>query len=112
VLVNDHAPNVETVGDAGPDVQRPRGRPALTRQLERLFDDPALVEHYRDRARERARRYSWDAVTDQYEGLLRRVHAASGPGPLPRDLVDAPDGPAPAPAGDPGAGDPVLRRTA
>jgi glycosyltransferase involved in cell wall biosynthesis len=111
VLVNDHAPNVETVGDAGLTFSGAEGVPALTRELERLFDDPALVERYRVRARERARRYSWDAVTDQYEALLRRVHAASGPGALPRDHVDAPGGPAPQGAGD-RAGDPLLRRTA
>ena len=93
VLVNDHAPNVETVGDAGLTFSGAEGVPALTRQLERLFDDPDLVAHYRDRARERARRYSWDAVTDQYEALLRRVSTMSGPGALPEELIDAPSRP-------------------
>jgi glycosyltransferase involved in cell wall biosynthesis len=88
VLVNDHAPNVETIGDAG-------GAPALAEQLVRLFDDPALVERYRASARERARRYSWEAVTDQYEALLRAVCAASGPGALPPELRDAPVAPGP-----------------
>jgi glycosyltransferase involved in cell wall biosynthesis len=92
VLVNDHAPNVETVGDAGLTFSGREGVPALTRELERLFDDPGLVAAYRARARQRARRYSWDAVTDQYEALLHRALTASRPGPLPRDLVDAPSG--------------------
>jgi glycosyltransferase involved in cell wall biosynthesis len=90
VLVNDHAPNVETVGDAGLTFSGAEGVPSLTRQLERLFDDPELVADLRVRARERARRYSWEAVTDQYEQLLERVCAAHGPGPLPPELVDLP----------------------
>jgi glycosyltransferase involved in cell wall biosynthesis len=89
VLVNDHAPNVETVGDAGMTFSGAEGVPSLTTQLERLLDDPELVERYRERARERARRYSWDAVTDQYEALLERVRAAHGPGRLPAELVDS-----------------------
>jgi glycosyltransferase involved in cell wall biosynthesis len=90
VLVNDHAPNVETVGDAGLTFSGARGVAALTAQLERLFDDPRLVERYRRRARERARRYSWDAVTDQYEALLLRVCERHRPGALPPELIDAP----------------------
>jgi glycosyltransferase involved in cell wall biosynthesis len=93
VLVNDHAPNVETIGDAGVTFSGREGVAALTAQLTRLFDDPALVAAYRRRARERARRYSWDAVTDQYEALLTRVYERSGPGPLPRELLDLPSAP-------------------
>jgi glycosyltransferase involved in cell wall biosynthesis len=89
VLVNDHAPNVETVGEAGLTFSGVEGVPALTAQLERILADPALVETYRERARERAKRYSWDAVTDQYEALLERVRASHGPGGLPAELVDA-----------------------
>jgi hypothetical protein len=47
------------------------------------------VASYRERARERAKRYSWDAVADQYEELLLEVQARSGPGSLPPDLLDA-----------------------
>jgi len=43
----------------------------------------------RGRALERAKRYSWQAVTDEYEQLLRRACDAGGPGPLPPELVDA-----------------------
>lgn len=89
VLVNDHAPNLETVGDAGLTFSGAGGAEALAAQLERIFDDPAMVEDYRARARERAKRYSWDAVTDQYEDLLERARAMSGPGALPRELIDA-----------------------
>ena len=90
VLVNDHAPNIETVGDAGITFSGGEGVPSLTAQLERLFDDPDLVADYRRRARERARRYSWDAVTDQYEALLQRVCDRHGHGALPPELIDVP----------------------
>jgi glycosyltransferase involved in cell wall biosynthesis len=88
VIVNDHAPNVETVGDAGLTFDGSNGVDSLTAKLTRVFDDPALVESYRDRARERAKRYSWDAVTDQYEELLDTVRTARGPGSLPPELLD------------------------
>jgi glycosyltransferase involved in cell wall biosynthesis len=88
VLVNDHTPNVETVGDAGVTFSGREGVPSLTAELERLLGDPDTVEALRGRARERARRYSWEAVTDQYEELLRRAVAAHGPGALPPELVE------------------------
>jgi hypothetical protein len=102
VLVNDHAPNVETIGDAGLTFSGRDGVASLTAELERLFDQPALVEEFRRRARDRARRYSWDAVTDQYEALLTRVWQASRPGALPTELCDRPSS-APAPTGSPAA---------
>jgi glycosyltransferase involved in cell wall biosynthesis len=70
VLVNDHRPNVETVGDAGVYFSGAVGVDDLARQLEWLLGDPAAVEKYRDRALERAKEYSWEAVTDRYEELL------------------------------------------
>ncbi|MCP9489046.1 MAG: glycosyltransferase [Solirubrobacteraceae bacterium MAG38_C4-C5] len=88
VLVNDHTPNVETVGDAGVTFSGEDGVPSLTAELERLLGDPDRVEALRGRARERARRYSWEAVTDQYEELLCRAVAARGPGALPRELIE------------------------
>ncbi|MGI8513047.1 MAG: glycosyltransferase [Solirubrobacteraceae bacterium] len=91
VLVNDHAPNAETVGDAGFYFSGREGVPALAAQLERLLDDPELVASYRERARERAKRYSWEAVADQYEQLLLEVCARSGPGFLPPALLDDSD---------------------
>jgi len=98
VIVNDHAPNVETVGDAGLTFSGAEGVPSLTARLEQVLDDPDMVADYRVRARERAKRYSWDAVTDQYETLLREVCEASGPGALPDELVDR-DAPGPAVVG-------------
>jgi glycosyltransferase involved in cell wall biosynthesis len=88
VLVNDHKPNVETVGDAVVYFSGRAGVEDLVTQLERLLGDPAIVAEYRARALQRARRYSWDAVTDQYEQLLTAVCEARGPGSLPPFLVD------------------------
>jgi glycosyltransferase involved in cell wall biosynthesis len=88
VLVNDHRPNAETVGDAGIYFSGKIGVDSLTEQLETLLADPAVVEEYRSRALERARQYSWDAVTDQYEQMLQAVCEARGPGSLPDFLVD------------------------
>jgi glycosyltransferase involved in cell wall biosynthesis len=88
VLVNDHRPNAETVGDAGIYFSGRAGVDDLTRKLERLLAEPALVDEYRGRALERARQYSWEAVTDQYEQLLTRVCDARGPGALPAHLID------------------------
>jgi glycosyltransferase involved in cell wall biosynthesis len=88
VLVNDHKPNAETVGDAGIYFSGRAGVDDLAVKLERLLGDPELVAEYRLRAAERARQYSWEAVTDQYEQLLTTVREAQGPGPLPDFLVD------------------------
>jgi glycosyltransferase involved in cell wall biosynthesis len=88
VLVNDHAPNVETVGDAGLTFSGAEGVPSLARELERVFDEPDLVEAYRTKALERAKRYSWDVVTTEYERLLEGVAHMRGPGRLPRELLE------------------------
>jgi glycosyltransferase involved in cell wall biosynthesis len=88
VLVNDHRPNAETVGDAGIYFSGRSGVDDLTRQLERLLSDAQLVAEYRERALRRAEEYSWEKVTDQYESLLMAVCAARGHGPLPEFLVD------------------------
>jgi glycosyltransferase involved in cell wall biosynthesis len=88
VLVNDHKPNAETVGDAGIYFSGRSGVDDLTRQLGRLLDDPAVVADYRSRALERADEYSWESVTDKYEALLTDVHTARGYGSLPEFLID------------------------
>ena len=88
VVVNDHAPNVETIGEAGLTFSGRGGVDSLTLTLERCFDDPDLVEEYRRRALVRAERYTWDSVTDSYEELLNGACVARGPGKLPPDLVD------------------------
>jgi len=87
VLVNDYRPNAETVGDAGVYFSGSEGVPDLARQLEGLLGDPELVASYRDRARERAGLYSWDAVAAAYEQLLLEVSDSGSHGPLPMDTL-------------------------
>jgi glycosyltransferase involved in cell wall biosynthesis len=88
VLVNDHRPNAETVGDAGIYFSGKAGVDDLVVQLRRLLRDPSLVAEYRGRALARAHDYSWEAVTDQYERLLTAVCESRPPGALPEFLVD------------------------
>jgi glycosyltransferase involved in cell wall biosynthesis len=88
VLVNDHPPNVETVGNAGVYFARKAGVDDLFAQLARLLNDESVVARYRSRALRRARQYSWETVTDQYEQLLEEVCAARRHGPLPSSLID------------------------
>jgi glycosyltransferase involved in cell wall biosynthesis len=88
VLVNDHRPNAETVGEAGIYFSGSAGVEDLAVQLDHLLTSPELVADYRQRALERAKEYSWEAVTDRYEDLLRAVYQAGRPGPLPEFLVD------------------------
>jgi glycosyltransferase involved in cell wall biosynthesis len=88
VLVNDYEPNAETVGEAGVYFSGKQGVPDLARQLERLIERPDEVEAYRERARERAEQYSWDAVATAYEGLLLDVGGGTGHGPLPLDRLE------------------------
>jgi glycosyltransferase involved in cell wall biosynthesis len=89
VLVNDHAPNLETVGDAGATYSGAEGVPALARELEALLLDPRRVERLRAASLRRARAYSWDAVTSRYEELLERVVRGRGPGRLDPALVSS-----------------------
>ena len=88
VIVNDHAPNVETVGDAGLTFSGGVGVDSLAATLERCFDDPELVADYRMRALERAQLYTWDGVTDSYERMLEEACRMREPGSLPDELVD------------------------
>lgn len=88
VLVNDHPPNAETVGNAGCYFSGSAGVEDLAVQLGALLDDPGRVSRFRELARARAARYSWGAVTDAYEALLEEICVATGPGALPPELVD------------------------
>ena len=77
VLVNDHRPNVETVGAAGVSYPGKEGAEGLRRALEALLADPERMDRCRREAAERARSvYSWEAVTDAYERLA--VELATG----------------------------------
>jgi glycosyltransferase involved in cell wall biosynthesis len=74
VVVNDHAPNLEVIGDAGESYRGRDGAQGLAAVLTALLADPDRIAELRRRARERAARlYSWDAVTDAYEALARSL---------------------------------------
>jgi glycosyltransferase involved in cell wall biosynthesis len=74
VIVNDHPPNLETLGDAGVSYPGREGAEGLRRVLAALLADPAEMERHRAAAAERARRlYSWEAVTDAYELLATEL---------------------------------------
>lgn len=78
ILVNDHEPNLETIGDAGASYRGSEGAAGLRSALQSLLDDPERVEALRSAAAERARAvYSWDAVTDAYERLAERFAGTS-----------------------------------
>jgi glycosyltransferase involved in cell wall biosynthesis len=73
VIANGTAENIEVVGEAGRIYAR-NSVDDLARQLQAVLADEAMAEQYRCAARERvARYYSWEAVTDAYERLLRAV---------------------------------------
>lgn len=74
VVVNDHPPNVEVIGDAGVTYPAAEAAAGLRRVLAELLADPERIERLRGAAAQRARAlYSWDAVTDAYEQLAREV---------------------------------------
>jgi glycosyltransferase involved in cell wall biosynthesis len=71
VVVYDTPENREVVGDCGVYYQ---SQTELTQQIQTLIDAPDRVEDFRLRARARAQaRYSWDAITDQYENLFKEM---------------------------------------
>ncbi|MFL5734801.1 MAG: glycosyltransferase, partial [Chloroflexia bacterium] len=86
VVVNGTEENLETIGTAGISYREPddeASASALAAILQKLVDDPALVETYRQEAHLRARtEYTWDRVTDRYELLFSRLlKQARSPGP-------------------------------
>ena len=69
IVVNDHAPNLETLGGAGVSYPGKDGGAGLRLVLEGLLADPEAMASHRAAAAHRARTYSWEAVTDAYEKL-------------------------------------------
>jgi glycosyltransferase involved in cell wall biosynthesis len=72
IVANDHAPNVETLGDAGLSYSGRGGAADLARVMQRAIDDAALVDRLREQAQARAlAHYSWERVTDAYERVCK-----------------------------------------
>jgi glycosyltransferase involved in cell wall biosynthesis len=71
VVAHDTPENRETVDGAGLLYPGEEGAEGLRAVLQRLIDDPAMVEQYRALASAHVReRYSWDAVTEAYLRLF------------------------------------------
>ncbi len=76
LVVSDHAPNLEVVGDAAATFPLDGGTEALAGVLDGLVADPAAREDLGRRAAARAaERYTWDACADSY---LRACAAVLG----------------------------------
>jgi glycosyltransferase involved in cell wall biosynthesis len=74
VVVSDHPPNIETVGDAGVSFSAASGADDLREKLRMLLADSDQVQTYRQKAKERAREYyDWEIITDQYEALCAQL---------------------------------------
>jgi glycosyltransferase involved in cell wall biosynthesis len=74
--------NVEVLGEAGIIYDSVAD---LTRQLQRVLDEPSLIGEYRRRAMQRVMQfYNWEQITDEYEVLLARLAGIElRPGMLP-----------------------------
>jgi glycosyltransferase involved in cell wall biosynthesis len=74
LVVSDHGPNVEVVGDAATTFSLAARPPDLVRVLRELIDDPARRDALGTAAAARAtKRYSWDRCADDYLELCDRV---------------------------------------
>jgi glycosyltransferase involved in cell wall biosynthesis len=74
VVVHGHAPNRETIGDAGVAFKSAGGAAALAAALAGLIGDPARAADLGRRAAARARaRFGWEPVIDAYEELLTGI---------------------------------------
>ena len=74
VVTHNTPENLETLGEAGLWYNGQGGAASLAPVLQTLISAPPLVEAYRHLAAARAATvYSWESVTDAYEGLFRQV---------------------------------------
>ena len=79
VIVNNTRENLETIGDAGLAYDGAQGAAELARVLQDVIAHPDKAEAYRCRAKEHvSRHFTWDAVTDEYEALFRRMIQTPG----------------------------------
>lgn len=74
MVVSDHGPNLEVVGEAAATFSLAGGAESLGATLRALIDDPPRREILGHEAAVRARaRYSWDTCADRYLELAERV---------------------------------------
>lgn len=73
IIANGTPENREVLGDAGEFYDK-NNFMQLAHRFNELVGDREKVERYRSLAQARAReRYTWEGVTDQYEGLFREM---------------------------------------
>ena len=78
VLANDVPEHREVLGDAGIFFSTKK-EGDLARKMQYLLEHPDVVEEYRKKSRERVqKKYSWDAVTRDYENLFKKILNISG----------------------------------
>jgi len=74
VLVNNHPPNLEVIGDAGVSFDGQAGVRDLRQKMVELLENPEVVEEYRRKAKVRVEQeYSWSSIVDKYENLCYMV---------------------------------------
>ena len=82
VVAHDTPENRETIGESGFHYDGHAPAESLRAVLQRLIDQPDVVEAARLQARFHARRhFSWQQVTDAYESLFLRLLNAEVPAP-------------------------------
>ncbi len=87
-LVLGDIPSLRELWDGAALFVDPADTPALGRQLQRLIADPRLLERLAGNARQRAGRYTIDAMADAYVRLYRQL-AATPSVALPRRFACA-----------------------
>jgi glycosyltransferase involved in cell wall biosynthesis len=79
LIVSDHPPNLEVVGDAAATFALADGAEGLAAALRRLIDDPDERARLGAAGAERAaERYSWDACAEAYLALCRAARERAG----------------------------------
>jgi glycosyltransferase involved in cell wall biosynthesis len=79
LIVSDHPPNLETVGEAGAAFALDEGAEGLARALGELIGDPSRRERLGAAAAARAAdRYGWDRCAERYLELCRAALTRSG----------------------------------
>ena len=74
LIVSDHAPNIEVVGDAAATFALAGGAEALAVTMGELLDDPARREALGAKAAERAReRFGWDTCAERYLSIAETI---------------------------------------
>ena len=73
ILANDVPEHHEVLDSTGVFFS-PTDDADLVKKMQKLLDNPSLVDHHREIVQKRVRaKYSWDRITEQYEDLFKRV---------------------------------------